>query len=108
MLDGLSPPARDRLEAVKPESWTDPVTQAAAGARQLRKRSDDDRAAARALLIAIPSVDDDLAMRLMDQFGTIAGLVWADEDEIRSVSGISETQVRELWRTFRSGERINQ
>jgi Fanconi anemia group M protein len=108
MLDGLSPPARDRLEAVKPESWTDPVSQAAAGARQLRKRGDDDRAAARALLIAIPSVDDDLAMRLMDQFGTIAGLVWADEDEIRSVSGISETQVRELWRTFRSGERINQ
>ena len=106
MLDGLTPRARDRLEAVKPEFWTDPVTQAAAAARQLRGSEDDERTGAITLLVAIPSVDEDLATRLLNRFGTIAGLVWADEDELRQVEGITETQVREIWRTFRSGERL--
>ncbi len=106
MLDGLTPRARDRLEAVKPEFWTDPVTQAAAAARQLRGSEDDERSGAVTLLIAIPSVDEDLASRLLNRFGTIAGLVWADEEELRQVDGITETQVREIWRTFRSGERL--
>lgn len=107
MLDGLTPRARDRLEAVKPEFWTDPVTQAAAAARQLRESQNDEQTAAIALLTAIPSVDQDLANRLLNRFGTIAGLVWAEEDELRQVEGITETQVREIWRTFRSGERIS-
>lgn len=107
MLDGLTPRARDRLEAVKPEFWTDPVTQAAAAARQLRESQNDEQTAAIALLVAIPSVDEDLASRLLNRYGTIAGLVWADEDDLRQVDGITETQVREIWRTFRSGERIS-
>ena len=107
MLDGLTPRARDRLEAVKPEFWTDPVTQAAAAARQLRGSENDEQTAAIALLVAIPSVDEDLATRLLNRYGTIAGLVWADEDDLRQVDGITETQVREIWRTFRSGERIS-
>lgn len=106
MLDGLTPRARDRLEAVRPELWTDPVTQAAAAARQLRGSEDDERTGAITLLVAIPSVDEDLAIRLLNRFGTIAGLVWADEDDLRQVEGITETQVREIWRTFRSGERL--
>lgn len=107
MLDGLTPRARDRLEAVKPEFWTDPVTQAAAAARELRGSANDEQSAAIALLVAIPSVDEDLASRLLHRYGTIAGLVWAEEDELRQVEGITETQVREIWRTFRSGERIS-
>ena len=107
MLDGLTPHARDRLEAVKPEIWIDPVTQAAAGARELRKSPNQEKFAAISLLIAIPSVDQDLANRLLNRFGTIAALIWADEDDLRQVEGITETQVREIWRTFRSGERIS-
>ncbi len=107
MLDGLTPRARDRLEAVKPELWTDPVTQAAAAARQLRESQNDEQTAAITLLVAIPSVDEDLATRLLNRYGTIAGLVWADEDDLRQIDGITETQVREIWRTFRSGERIS-
>jgi len=107
MLDGLSESARERLEAVRPEFWNDPVTQAAAGAKELRQRHDDHRAAARALLEAIPSVDDELAACLLDRFGTIAALAWAEEGELREIDGISEDQVREICRTFRSGEQIN-
>ena len=107
MLDGLTPHARDRLEAVKPEIWIDPVTQAAAGARELRKSPSQEKFSAISLLIAIPSVDQDLANRLLNRFGTIAALIWADEDDLRQVEGITETQVREIWRTFRSGERIS-
>ena len=59
------------------------------------------------LLIAIPSVDQDLANRLLKRYGTIAALIWADEDDLRQVEGITETQVREIWRTFGSGERIS-
>ena len=107
MLDGLTPQARDRLEAVKPEIWMDPVTQAAAGARELRKSPNQEKFTAMSLLIAIPSVDQDLANRLLNRYGTIAALIWADEDDLRQVEGITETQVREIWRTFRSGERIS-
>ena len=107
MLDGLTPQARDRLEAVKPEIWMDPVTQAAAGARELRKSPNQEKFTAMSLLIAIPSVDQDLANRLLKRYGTIAALIWADEDDLRQVEGITETQVREIWRTFRSGERIS-
>ena len=107
MLDGLTPQARDRLEAVKPEIWMDPVTQAAAGARELRKSPNQEKFTALSLLIAIPSVDQDLANRLLNRYGTIAALIWADEDDLRQVEGITETQVREIWRTFRSGERIS-
>ena len=107
MLDGLTPQARDRLEAVKPEIWMDPVTQAAAGARELRKTPNQEKFTAMSLLIAIPSVDQDLANRLLNRYGTIAALIWADEDDLRQVEGITETQVREIWRTFRSGERIS-
>jgi ERCC4-type nuclease len=82
------------------------VSQAAAAARQLRGSEDDERTGAITLLVAIPSVDEDLATRLLNRFGTIAGLVWADEDDLRQVEGITETQVREIWRTFRSGERL--
>ena len=106
MLDGLSESARDRLEAVKPEAWNDPLAQAAAGARQLRRRGDDARAAARALLEAIPEVDDGLAARLLDKFGTIAALAWAEVGELSEIEGITETQVREISRTFRSGEQV--
>ena len=107
MLDGLTPQARDRLEAGKPEIWMDPVTQAAAGARELRKSPNQEKFTAMSLLIAIPSVDQDLANRLLKRYGTIAALIWADEDDLRQVEGITETQVREIWRTFRSGERIS-
>ncbi len=107
MLDGLTPQARDRLEAVKPEIWMDPVTQAAAGARELRKSPNQEKFTAMSLLIAIPSVDQDLANRLLNRYGTIAALIWADEDDLRQVEGITETQVREIWRTFGSGERIS-
>ena len=107
MLDGLTPQAKDRLEAVKPEIWMDPVTQAAAGARELRKSPNQEKFTAMSLLIAIPSVDQDLANRLLNRYGTIAALIWADEDDLRQVEGITETQVREIWRTFRSGERIS-
>ena len=107
MLDGLTPQARDRLEAVKPEIWMDPVTQAAAGARELRKSPNQEKFTAMSLLIAIPSVDQDLANRLLNRYGTIAALIWADEDDLRQLEGITETQVREIWRTFRSGERIS-
>lgn len=107
MLDGLTPQARDRLEAVKPEIWMDPVTQAAVGARELRKSPNQDKFTAMSLLIAIPSVDQDLANRLLNRYGTIAALIWADEADLRQVEGITETQVREIWRTFRSGERIS-
>ena len=107
MLDGLTPQARDRLEAGKPEIWMDPVTQAAAGARELRKSPNQEKFTAMSLLIAIPSVDQDLANRLLNRYGTIAALIWADEDDLRQVEGITETQVREIWRTFRSGERIS-
>ena len=107
MLDGLTPQGRDRLEAVKPEIWMDPVTQAAAGARELRKSPNQEKFTAMSLLIAIPSVDQDLANRLLNRYGTIAALIWADEDDLRQVEGITETQVREIWRTFRSGERIS-
>ena len=107
MLDGLTPQARDRLEAGKPEFWMDPVTQAAAGARELRKSPNQEKFTAMSLLIAIPSVDQDLANRLLNRYGTIAALIWADEDDLRQVEGITETQVREIWRTFRSGERIS-
>jgi len=106
MLDGLSSNARERLESGRPELWTDPVMQAAAGAKELQDRGSE-RVAARDLLISIPSVDENLATHLLDRFGTIAGLVWADEEELRQTEGISETQVREIWRTFRSGERIS-
>jgi Fanconi anemia group M protein len=106
MLDGLSSNARERLESGRPELWTDPMMQAAAGVKELRD-IDDERVATRDLLVAIPSVDKELANHLLDKFGTIAGLVWADEDELRQIEGISETQVREIWRTFRSGEKIS-
>jgi len=106
MLDGLSESARERLEAVKPEFWNDPMTQAAAGARQLRQKDDGARAAARALLEAIPGVNDGLAACLLNKFGTIAALAWAEEDELREIEGITETQVREISQTFRSGEQV--
>ena len=61
----------------------------------------------KSLLIAIPSVDEDLAYRLLDRYGTLAALIWAEEGDIREVEGITETQVREICRTFRSGESIN-
>ena len=104
MLDGLSESARERLEAVRPEAWKDPVTQAAAGARELRERGDDERAAARALLEAIPGIDKVLSVRLLDRFGTIAGVAWAEEGDLDGIEGISDSQVREILRTFRSPE----
>lgn len=104
MLDGLSETARDRLEAVRPEAWSDPVTQAAAGAKQLRARGDDERAAARALLEAIPGVDEILSVQLLDRFGTIAGVAWAEEKELYDIVEISDSQVREILRTFRGSK----
>jgi ERCC4-type nuclease len=61
----------------------------------------------KSLLISIPSVDEDLAYRLLDRYGTLAALIWAEKGDIRQVEGITETQVREIWRTFRSGESID-
>ena len=73
----------------------------------MRKSPNQDNSTAMSLLIAIPSVDQDLANRLLNKYGTIAALIWAVEDDLRKVEGITETQVREIWRTFRSGERIS-
>ena len=100
MLDGLSGSAQDRLEAVKPEFWSDPVTQAAAGAREIRIKNDDERIAVRAIIESIPSIDSELSLQLLDKFGTFANLVWAEEEELKEIQGITEVQVRELLRMF--------
>lgn len=100
MLDGLSGSAQDRLEAVKPEFWQDPVTQAAAGAREIRIKNDDERIAVRAMLESIPSIDSELSLQLLETFGTFANLVWAEEDDLKEIQGITEVQVRELLHMF--------
>lgn len=107
ILDELNNDTREKLESSIQEIWNDPITQAAAGAKKLRKSPNKEQFMAKSLLIAIPSVDEVLAYRLLDRYGTLAALIWAEEEDIRQVEGITETQVREIWRTFRSGESIN-
>jgi ERCC4-type nuclease len=74
------------------------------GAKDLREHEGEGGTAARALLEAIPGIDGAMASGLLEHFGTLAALAWADERELRDVQGLSETQVRELLNTFRGGE----
>ena len=104
MLDGLGNTARERLASSRTVPWGDPLAQAAMGAKDLREHEGEGGTAARALLEAIPGIDGAMASGLLEHFGTLAALAWADERELRDVQGLSETQVRELLNTIRGGE----
>jgi DNA integrity scanning protein DisA with diadenylate cyclase activity len=39
-------------------------------------------------------------LQLLETFGTFANLVWAEEDDLKEIQGITEVQVRELLHMF--------
>ncbi len=56
----------------------------------------------RRMLTALPGVDDPTAHKLLVRFKTVAGVLAAEEDQIRSAAGLRKDQADNLYRLFQA------